>query len=363
MSDISLMASLPGMWARGAEICTLNLLTGLKERGYPRLYFHASLPKDLPFDVEMHLADKFREVANSAWNDVRTSDGKDDCLRHRLYDLEPDILLYAFDKSVPGLATVQTKTVLVVHGIAQNDFSCYHPEHTDAVVCVSQYATELAVTYGIPPEKLHCIPNGVPQIRQSSIPKAQLRHDMCGTDATWAWCFVGGLTRAKRPHLLIAAMARRQRKDECAIFAGVIDGGMRLQEYAEALGVEKQCYFLGHVDDIADVYNASDCLVITSERESMPLTMLEAMSAGLGVVANPVGGIPEVLNGKRFALQCDVTIESDFDCMLDVMRLSRLPQIIPCAMISDAKAVWKKEYSLEIMADNYDKLFRKLLGR
>ena len=117
------------------------------------------------------------------------------------------------------------------------------------------------------------------------------------------------------------------------------------------------------MDYIEDVYNASDCLVITSERESMPLTMLEAMSAGLGVVANPVGGIPEVLNGKRFALQCDVTIESDFDCMLDVMRLSRLPQIIPCAMISDAKAVWKKEYSLEIMAANYDKLFRKLLGR
>ncbi len=358
--DISLMASLPGMWARGAEICTLNLLTGLKERGYKELYFHATLTKDLPEDMSLYLNDKFMEVSLVGHTWDRDVDGNDRMLRDRLYGAEPDILLYAFDKTVPGLAP-DVKSVLVVHGISQNDFAGYHPEHTDAVVCVSQYAADMAPTYGIPLEKIHHIPNGVPQTIPTIDSPGMWRDIYHIPKDAWVWCFVGGLTRLKRPQLLIAALARRQRDDEHIIFAGLADGGMLLWEYAEALGVLERCHFLGHVDHIGDVYNASDCLVITSERESMPLTILEAMSAGLGIVANPVGGIPEVLEDKVFAELVDVALEGEFDAALDTQRLTAPPPA-KYWFPSDPVIAWQQNYSLEIMADNYDKLFGKLLG-
>ena len=48
---------------------------------------------------------------------------------------------------------------------------------------------------------------------------------------------------------------------------------------------------LGHRDDIHETLSAMDLLLITSDREGIPMVLLEAMALGVPVVARDVGGI------------------------------------------------------------------------
>jgi glycosyltransferase involved in cell wall biosynthesis len=52
---------------------------------------------------------------------------------------------------------------------------------------------------------------------------------------------------------------------------------------------------LGHRDDVCDILRALDLLILSSDREGLPMVLLEALSMGVVVVARAVGGIPEVI--------------------------------------------------------------------
>jgi len=67
-----------------------------------------------------------------------------------------------------------------------------------------------------------------------------------------------------------------------------------LQAEAENLGISSQIIFLGHVSNRQSLYHALDILLITSDFEGTPMTLLEAMASGIPVVASGVDGIAEV---------------------------------------------------------------------
>lgn len=86
------------------------------------------------------------------------------------------------------------------------------------------------------------------------------------------------------------------------------DGHLRssLEERAKNLGVSERVVFLGHVtpENIPTYLHASDIFIRPSLSEGLGSSFLEAMAAGLPVVATPVGGIPDFLfdvktHGKR----------------------------------------------------------------
>lgn len=79
------------------------------------------------------------------------------------------------------------------------------------------------------------------------------------------------------------------------VFAG---SGSKLEEYksqAKALGIEKRVHWLGKVNEMVTFYSAIDIFCLFSEREGLPLSILEAMSCNKPVVASNVGGISEVV--------------------------------------------------------------------
>jgi len=67
-----------------------------------------------------------------------------------------------------------------------------------------------------------------------------------------------------------------------------------LRAEAENLGVSSRILFLGHVSNRQSLYHALDILMITSDFEGTPMTLLEAMASGVPVVASAVDGISEV---------------------------------------------------------------------
>lgn len=68
----------------------------------------------------------------------------------------------------------------------------------------------------------------------------------------------------------------------------------RLGVLADRLGLSRSVIFAGHQEDIAAFYAAADVFLLTSHSEGSPNVLLEAMSAGLPVVATRVGGVPEL---------------------------------------------------------------------
>jgi glycosyltransferase involved in cell wall biosynthesis len=101
---------------------------------------------------------------------------------------------------------------------------------------------------------------------------------------------------------LIAAAARICREFPQTIFLLIGDGPERpkLERQATEAGLQKNFLFLGRRKDVPELLACCDLSVLPSEAEALPNSVLEAMAAGLPVVATCVGGIPEIiLNGEN----------------------------------------------------------------
>ncbi|HXF74030.1 MAG TPA: glycosyltransferase, partial [Actinomycetota bacterium] len=101
-------------------------------------------------------------------------------------------------------------------------------------------------------------------------------------------------------HLLEAAsIVRRSLPEARFVLAGVGPTEPRVREQAAALGLDGSVVFAGLRDDAPRIAAASDLFVLPSEREGLPIALLEAMALGRAVVATRIGGIPEVVEEGR----------------------------------------------------------------
>jgi len=110
---------------------------------------------------------------------------------------------------------------------------------------------------------------------------------------------VGRLEPQKRLDRFISILASIKERTSCQIKATIVGDGperQMLTRQAEELGlVPGTIEFAGAVNNISEVYMRADVLALTSDWEGTPNAVLEAMAAGLPVVATRVGGVPEVV--------------------------------------------------------------------
>lgn len=108
---------------------------------------------------------------------------------------------------------------------------------------------------------------------------------------------VGWLTDVKGHRFLVDAVAalRRQAPSIRLVIVGSGDQRESLQRQARDLGMEDALHLLGHREDVEDCLAGFDCFVLPSLNEGMGRSLVEAMAAGLPVVASNVGGIPALI--------------------------------------------------------------------
>ena len=107
--------------------------------------------------------------------------------------------------------------------------------------------------------------------------------------------FVGRLTSIKRPDRLIEAMSLVLESRPDAVLGLVGEGDLLKETRIRAEPLGSAVHFLGWQPDIASLYVASDCVVLTSDSEGMPVTLIEAAMAGVPAVTTDVGSAREVV--------------------------------------------------------------------
>jgi glycosyltransferase involved in cell wall biosynthesis len=146
---------------------------------------------------------------------------------------------------------------------------------------------------GVPPEKISVIPNAV-------IPAPDTSLDASGTlpDEWYGEPLIGTVARLqpeKGVANFLKAAARASVSCPSARFLVVGDGPLReeLLRLADRLGLRERVRFLGHRADARALIGLLDVIVVPSLTEGTPLIVLEAMAAGVPLVASAVGGIPD----------------------------------------------------------------------
>jgi colanic acid/amylovoran biosynthesis glycosyltransferase len=114
--------------------------------------------------------------------------------------------------------------------------------------------------------------------------------------------FVGRLVAAKGLPILLEAMA--QLGD--AVLRVVGDGPDRkmLEEMARSLGVAGRVSFLGYQSQtqVRELFKQTDVFALSSFAEGVPVVLMEAMAAGVPVVATRIAGIPELVRDEENGL-------------------------------------------------------------
>ncbi len=156
-----------------------------------------------------------------------------------------------------------------------------------------------AVTYsriGVPPGRITTVPNGVGA--RSPGPGRRAARELLGLDSKQPVVItVGRLTVMKGQRHLVDAMPGLVARFPDLVVLVVGQGHLHahLTEQAGALGVGDALRLLGHRQDARSLLDAADVFVLPSRHEGMPLVALEAMEAGLPVVATRVIGSEEVV--------------------------------------------------------------------
>jgi len=170
----------------------------------------------------------------------------------------------------------------------------------DGVIAVSGEVKE-AITQTIGPKIKHktmVICNGVDLDRyQRPVNKQLIQKTLCLAEDAQLMLVVAMLKEQKGHRYLIDAAAKvvPQFPDLYILLVG--DGILmkELQAQTKALGLEKQILFLGTREDIPDLLAGSDFFVLPSLWEGLPMSLIEAMAAGLPIIATEVSGSKQVM--------------------------------------------------------------------
>ena len=228
--------------------------------------------------------------------------------------------------------------------------------HVDAAFAVSgQLRSDLMRELHVPADRFEVLYNGVDVRRfqreaAHRSPPDAARALMIGS--------VGRLAAVKNYALLLRAMARLPPAPPCKLLL-IGDGPERpaLTQLAAQLGLADRVEFSGHRDDVAQLLPDLDIFVLTSLSEGMSNTVLEAMAAGLPVLASDVGGNRELIESERTG----VLFQSGDEGALAAQLARLLGSAELRARLGNAAALRaRSEFSMEAMLARYASLYRRV---
>jgi glycogen synthase len=172
------------------------------------------------------------------------------------------------------------------------------------VVCSKSMLEDTVMHFKVPRDKIRVIPIGIDsaKFRNRNVDRNTVRRKYGVTPEEKLVLFVGRLTNQKGCEFLIRAIPYVSRYFNVKLLiAG--DGYLKgdLESIASLSGVRSRVIFAGYVgdDDLTDLFLSSEVMAIPSVYEPFGVVALEAMAAGLPVVASAVDGLAEIIKHEE----------------------------------------------------------------
>jgi glycosyltransferase involved in cell wall biosynthesis len=235
---------------------------------------------------------------------------------------------------------------------------------TDALIAVSPEVRDDLVALGVAPrERIRVIRLGLDLERRTAAPpdaRERERAVLGIPPERFLIGWLGRMTEIKRVDVLLGAFARLRAEGVEADLLLVGDGPLRaeLEHDAAALGIADRTHFAGYRSDVGPIYSAIDAVALTSANEGTPVTVIEALAAGVPAVSTDVGGVADVVPDGRAGFLVPV---GDVDGIAE--RLQALAEDRDLRVrLGRGGAEWvRARYSVPRLVGDVDALYRALL--
>jgi len=218
----------------------------------------------------------------------------------------------------------------------------------DAVITVSQYDYQLARRYRVGrQDALFAIPNGKRELPVLAQP-----------DAEPAILIMVARFSPPKDHAAVLHAAAKIEEPFQLWFIGDGPGLSHTKELAESLRMLPRTTFWGMRSDVPDLLAQSQVFVLASRHEGLPISVLEAMSVGLPVVASDVGGVRELVrDGKTGVL----VPRGDRDQLRKALRLMITNPDLRARMGNAGRQVFVRDFSVTQMIDKTVSVYESVL--
>lgn len=205
------------------------------------------------------------------------------------------------------------------------------------------------------PEKFGVMPPG---LQLNFLPEQKVARKALGIDTSGiVGAFIGRVTQIKRPDRFLDVVEKLSDRNIPVAFVVAGEGDLFSETQNRASGSKLPVQFLGWQSDVEQVLAAVDFVILTSDNEGMPLSLIQAGMASRPVVATNVGSVQEVVEDGHTGV---ITSMSVNEIALAVERLvfDRGEMV---RLGENARKMTEKEFSLERLVLDHDNLYRRLL--
>lgn len=241
-------------------------------------------------------------------------------------------------------------------------------KRADAFSAISPEIASEWLSSGIPPGKVHLIPNSVDTNRFIPAGPGQkvLLRERLGLprDASVA-VYTGRLVSYKGLPLLLQVwdQIREKHSDALLILAGtgsldIHNCENELHEYVALHKLAQHVLFTGAIQNVPEYLQASDIFVFPTENDAFPSSIVEAMACALPVITTPVGAIKTIITHEENGILIEPGNPEQLFRGLDVM-LSSAEQSLRLGQSARQKVL--NSYSVKTVTDQYLYLFQSTL--
>jgi glycosyltransferase involved in cell wall biosynthesis len=363
-------------WPGGAEVWLSHLMYGLTEAGWQVSLFLSDrretdewVPQLESRGVAVTRFRPTREIDAGGFREAR------ELLRGfplvHFNKTHPRALLPAIPaaRSAGARAVVSTEHVvlgpasryplgrqLVAHLVRRTNAS------VDVVTVPCEYARRVySERYRVPSSKIVNVGTAVRLDRfEGAVDRGRVRGEFSLGLGDFAAVIVGRLHEAKGLEAAIGSVPMILEREPTfrlvLVGTGPLEEALRIRASQERLG--DTVIFAGRRDDVPEILGSADLLILPSESETAPLTVLEGMAAGLPVVATDVGGVAEAVEDGVTGFLVE---PGDPRAIAEaVLRAAALPDR-GAAMGSAARNVVRERFSTEALVGTVERLYDKLL--
>jgi glycosyltransferase involved in cell wall biosynthesis len=277
---------------------------------------------------------------------------------------EADCALDAVCSGLPNVLTIHGNMRLIARVNRVRPFSfiwlsarleAFTIPRSQGVVCITRYTQQAVADLA---RKTWVVPNAVDQSFFDLNPETQPN-----SKEPPQIIFVGHVCLRKNQNAFIRALdpLAQQQKFRVTFLGQANPGHAYDDEFLELVKARPWCVYAAHADreKLKEYFRSASLLVLPSLEDNCPMAVLEAMAAGVPVVAAKVGGVPDLIVEGKTGLFCDPldasSMKASVKQALDDAGLRR-------ALATQAKAAAHERFHPRVIASRHLEIYREVLN-